>query len=102
MWFEDQQIGKSKSLVCSPLGDELLIYDSASGKVHVLNGTAHQVWKWLDSGMRIEEIADHICTVYDGVSMETAQQDVRQMLRRFVESAIVVVQPQEQTVGIPA
>jgi PqqD family protein of HPr-rel-A system len=92
MRFENQGIGKSRSLVCSPLGDELLVYDSASGKVHVLNKTAHRLWKWLDSGIPADTMVDQLCALYDGVSRETVQQDVQRILRTFVEAAIVIPQ----------
>ncbi len=90
MLFEGREICKSANLVCSPLGDELLIYDSASGCVHVLNKTAHQVWKWLDQGMGAAEMVNRFCDSYAGATPEIANRDVLQILRVFFESAIII------------
>ena len=72
MLLEGAEVRKSVSLVFSPLGDELLIYDSASGNVHVLNKTAHQVWKWLDEGIGSAEMVNRFCDAYAGVTPEAA------------------------------
>jgi hypothetical protein len=89
MMLAGREIRKAVSLVSSPLGDELLIYDSASGSVHVLNRTAHQVWRWLDDGIEAAEMVNRFCAAYAGVTPETADRDVRSILRTFVETAIV-------------
>lgn len=83
---------RSEGLVSSPLGDELLIYNPLSGDVHVLNKTAHQVWKWLGDGMTCEEIANRLCASYAGLTKETADQDVRKILCSFTESTLVKTQ----------
>ena len=70
----------------------MLIYDSASGNVHVLNKTAHQVWKWLDEGLGAAEMVNRFCDAYSGVTPEVADRDVRKILGTFVESAIVTTQ----------
>jgi len=89
MLLESAEIRKSVSLVFSPLGDELLIYDSASGNVHVLNKTAHQVWKWLDEGIGAAEMVNRFCDAYAGVTPEAADRDVQQILATFFQSAII-------------
>jgi Coenzyme PQQ synthesis protein D (PqqD) len=89
MLFEGRQISKSSSFVCSSLGDELLIYDSASGNVHVLNKTAHEVWNWLDADVPVEEMASRLSGAYAGLTRERAHRDVQQILRAFVQSGIM-------------
>lgn len=76
----------------SELDDELVLYDSATQQVHVLNHSAAAIWRLCDGTRTPAAIARDVARYY-GVSVRLVQQDVYALLERFAQAGIVDLQP---------
>ena len=64
------------------LGDEYLIYDRDSDRVHVLNGTAREIFLLCDGKHNAQEIAAEVAKKY-GVETSVALADIREVLQQL-------------------
>jgi PqqD family protein of HPr-rel-A system len=74
------------------LGDELLAYDRANGRVHVLNATAREIHLLCDGSHTVEQIAGMLVEIY-GIELDTALRDLTATIERFVELGLVEIRP---------
>ena len=66
------------------IDDELVLQDTATGAVHILNGTAAAVW-WLCDGKRsCDEIVAQIARLYQQ-DVEDVDDDVRDILSQLIQ-----------------
>jgi PqqD family protein of HPr-rel-A system len=70
------------------LGDEYLFYDRDSDQVHVLNGTAREIFLLCDGARSDEEIARTFAERYD-VEAETARADALRTLDELVRLGLL-------------
>jgi hypothetical protein len=70
------------------LGDEMLFYDRAGDRVHVLNGVAREIFLLCDGERTTEQIANEIVSRYE-VDFETAHADVRKTVEQLHELGLV-------------
>ena len=70
------------------LGDEYIFYDPQGHKLHVLNGTAREIYLLCDGKNTIEEIAAALAKRYE-VDRDTVLQDTREALERLLELGLV-------------
>ncbi len=70
------------------LGDEYLFYDRERDQVHVLNGTAREIFLLLDGSRSEEDVAREVARRYE-VDLERAIADVAETLRRLRELGVV-------------
>jgi pyrroloquinoline quinone biosynthesis protein D len=66
------------------LGDEYLIYDPDTDHVHVLNGTAREIFLLCNGSRTAEEIAAELARKY-GVEPSVTLADTRETLRQLSE-----------------
>jgi hypothetical protein len=69
-------------------GDELLLLDTVSDRIHRLNSTAGLIWDKLERGDSDEDIVQMLCNEFD-VSAHQARSDVAATLRQFHEQGLV-------------
>ena len=60
--------------------DKLMVYDSASGDVHILNETAAEVFQLCDGSLTVEEIAKKLAETFDEVDYSQAYEDAKKIL----------------------
>jgi pyrroloquinoline quinone biosynthesis protein D len=70
------------------LGDEHLFYDGEGDRLHVLNGTARDIYRMCDGSRTLEEIARALTDKYE-VDVESALADVRATVGQLVELGIL-------------
>jgi hypothetical protein len=56
---------RTQDLDCQEVGDELMVMDARSDRVHVLNATMAAIWKLCDGGRSSEQIAQALSEVVD-------------------------------------
>ena len=64
------------------LGDEYLFYDSQGDQVHVLNGSAREIFLLCDGTRTVEEIAEAFSAAYEadaGAARKDADRIIRQL-----------------------
>ena len=71
------------------LGDEYMFYDRAADRVHVLNGTARDIFMLCDGKHSPEQIAREMAERY-GIDEPRAREDTEQTLRELVGLGLVV------------
>jgi pyrroloquinoline quinone biosynthesis protein D len=78
----------SDALPCTDLGDEYLFYDREQDRVHVLNGTAREIFLLCDGSRSEEEIGREMADRYR-LDVETALRDARDTIGRLVELGLL-------------
>lgn len=72
------------------LEEEFLFYDSSGDQVHVLNGTAREIFLLCDGNRRPEEIAESMVERFE-VEPEQALADVNETVDRLLEIGLLKV-----------
>ena len=70
------------------LGDEYVFYERDGDRVHVLNGTAREIFLLCDGSRNEDQIAAALQERY-GIDGETARRDTAQTLQRLVELGLL-------------
>jgi Coenzyme PQQ synthesis protein D (PqqD) len=71
------------------LGDDLSLFDSASGKAVALNGTARDIWELVDGEASVDDMVATLAQAYR-VEPGTIEGDVRVALDRLVAEGFIV------------
>jgi hypothetical protein len=71
------------------LGDDLSLFDSATGTAVALNGTARDIWSLVDGEAGLDEIVATLARAYR-IEPEAIENDVRTALDHLVEAGFVV------------
>ncbi len=66
------------------LGDEYLFYDGDSDSVHVLNGTAREIYLLCDGKHSVDQLVEAVLERYE-IDEATAREDVEATLERLIE-----------------
>ncbi len=69
----------SPSVSAFPLDDELVLHDSRSGEVYVLNRTGARIWTLCDGSSTAASVAQAMSATF-GLSYEEALADVRELV----------------------
>lgn len=72
-------------LVVTDLGHELVLLDSASGRMYSLNATGGLVWRHLDD---LEHARRALCEAY-GIPPEQARADVERLLEHLLRQRLI-------------
>lgn len=70
------------------LGDEFLLYDREADCVHVLNGTAREIFLLFDGTRSIEQVATVFAERF-GLEPEQARSDVEDTMARLRELGVI-------------
>ena len=70
------------------LGDEYLFFNKEGDKLHVLNGTAREIYLLCDGTKPTEEIATAIAGLYE-VAPEVALEDTREALWELTSLGLI-------------
>ena len=73
---------RTDSLAFQDVGQELLILDQGSGKIHQLNETASLIWRKVEAGLSLQEVAQFLAEHYD-IGPDTAAKDVADTLQEL-------------------
>lgn len=79
-----------ENLTIQDLGDETLIYDPESEKVHVLNATAQAIWNLCDGSHTIEDIQKSLANTYPQVSQNDLLTDINTIVDDFKDKKIII------------
>jgi PqqD family protein of HPr-rel-A system len=69
-------------------GDEGLLLDERSGKVHVLNGTAAEVWELCSSSPTLDGLTAGLARAH-ALDAATVREDVERVVERFRELGLL-------------
>ncbi len=80
----DMQPRRLERLKGRDLGDEYIFYDSSGEKLHILNGTAREIYLLCDGSRTLSEVADSMKEMYE-VDEETARSDVLDTVQQLID-----------------
>ncbi len=89
MDIENDHIIIKKEDVLERSGDDLLLFDSSTGKLFEVNKTGKTIWKFLDEEHSVSEIKEKLIDEYDGI--KTLDQDLLTFLNRLLELDLIEI-----------
>lgn len=84
----DSRPSATETFTSRDLEEEFLFYDSSGDQVHVLNGTAREIFLLCDGKRSPEEIAESMVKLFE-VEPEQALTDVNETLDRLIELGLL-------------
>jgi hypothetical protein len=84
----DERPVKTDRFMVKDLVDELLLYDSAGQKVHVLNATVREIYLNCDGRNSVEELVQKLMAEFT-VDSVTAKRDTVAVLQQLIDLEIV-------------
>jgi hypothetical protein len=87
MTFGDNLILKKKEDVIERSGDELLLFDSSTGKLLEVNETGKTIWSMLNGEHTIKEIKDKLITEFEDV--KDLNRDLKDFLNKLLEMDLI-------------
>jgi Coenzyme PQQ synthesis protein D (PqqD) len=77
------------TVIGEELGEDVSLFDSASGKAVALNGTARDIWALVDGRASVDDVVATLAKAYR-VDPEDIEGDVRAALERLVSEGFIV------------
>ena len=71
------------------IGDEVMIYDSAGERIHVLNHSAQAIWKLCDGTNTLEDICREISRVYPDAG-DVIFDDICSIIKEFKKKGLLM------------
>lgn len=71
------------------LGEDLMLYDPESDKVHVLNETAALIWNLLDGTNTIEKIEEILRQTFKDAKTRDISGDVKETLEKLKQEGLI-------------
>ena len=72
------------------LGEEVMIYDPLNEKVHILNTTAHCIWKLCDGNCTLQEIKEEISRKFPETSEQEILKDIATAIDNFEKNKLLM------------
>jgi hypothetical protein len=72
------------------LGEEVMIYDPLNEKVHILNTTAHSIWKLCDGRCTIQEIKEKISKMFPNTAEHEIHDDIVAAIDNFEKNKLLI------------
>lgn len=80
---------KKNGISARQLGGELMLYDTAQDKVHVLNETGVLVWELLDGNKALAEIEENMRQKFPDAPAETINKDLREIIAKLKQEGLI-------------
>jgi hypothetical protein len=82
---------KAERLITSEEEGSLIVFDSDSGSIKVLNETAALVWNWIDGETTVEDLIEMVVRENPDEKRDTIEEDVMKFVtdlqqNRFIET----------------
>jgi len=71
------------------MGDEVMLYDNAGEKIHVLNHSAYAIWELCDGSHTVEDIGAELRDQYHDAGKDVVD-DIRLIIDDFIKKGLVV------------
>lgn len=84
------QYRRRAGVEAAPMQDETILFDPATKRFCLLNGTAAFLWERLQQPCTLEQVSADLCQNFAGAEAGAVQQDVQAALRQLTDLAFVV------------
>ncbi len=89
---EDTLVAVSPSVYARAFGEEVVLLDFARGEYFALDDVGAFIWRLLERGARIGQIADAVTSEWS-VHRDDATRDVVELVEHLAQSSLVVISP---------
>lgn len=79
----------SKQYLWKEIGDQVVILHYDTGRYFSLNASGSVIWKAALENLSQEQIVQRLCDEFD-VDRETAQQDIEETVRSFIDREFLI------------
>lgn len=79
----------TKRIIEKEMDSELMLYDSQSDEVHVLNATARRIYEMSREGKSREEIVKELRAEFRPEMQEALDRDIQECLEELAEKGLV-------------
>jgi len=82
-------------MVTEPIGDKVMAVPTeeavqAFSGIVQMNKTGHEIWRGIEAGWTVEEIARGLAEKYDGITYEKALEITAPLVKKLKEKGIVI------------
>jgi hypothetical protein len=81
---------RNPAVEAAPMQDETILFDPATNKFCLLNGTAAWLWSRLEEPCTVEQLSSGLLENFHGVTPMDADRDVRSAIEHFRDLSFVV------------
>jgi hypothetical protein len=71
------------------IGDEVMLYDNSSEKIHVLNHSAYAIWKLCDGSHTTEDIRVQLVDQYPDAETDVVD-DIQLIIADFIKKSLLI------------
>lgn len=82
---------RREGVLLQGFGDETVLYDESTKRVHVLNATARLIWEHCNGTTTVDELVSHMLARYSKVEETKLRKDVEKVLSTFTKERLVDV-----------
>jgi len=72
-----------------PLGNETMLYDSESDKVHILNETGTLIWDMLDGNNNLQSIYNKFLQQFSDINPEEIKKDIAEIIEKLFKEGLI-------------
>lgn len=80
---------KKENISEQKLGNELMLYDSASDKVHVLNQTGAYVWELFDGKRTLVAVKNCFIERFKDTPEDTIKKDLEDIIKLLIKESLI-------------
>jgi hypothetical protein len=82
---------RKDGIMSRQLGNEWILYDTASGAVHVVNSMAEFVWRMCDGSHNLVDIENGVCNAHVVPEGRNVSKDLEDIIRKFADLGVISV-----------
>jgi len=71
-------------------GNDLVLYDAAGGRLHVLNLTAAAIWRLCDGSKTVDDILDKVGVEFAFNDVDRPRSDIKGLLGNLREQGLIL------------
>ena len=86
------QYHRRAGVEAAPMQDETILFDPATKRFCLLNGTAAFLWERLQQPCTVEQVSADLCDSFSGADWGAVLQDVQAALQQLTDLAFVVAE----------
>ena len=85
---DDSALLRNPQVVLERVGNEAILYDRQSGRVHVVNGSAARLWDLVDGESTLDEVAARFAASYS-MPVSVVRADVEELFVTFRDRSLL-------------
>ena len=82
---------KREDLAIHELGDEVMLYDAANEKIHVLNHTASLIWNFCDGQHSIKDIKEEMNKYFPIIEDKHLLHDIMKTIEELNKNILLII-----------